>query len=237
MARKLVKVLLIAVLVLGTLVAAAPWALYAYGLRGLPDDSSPSREPSPKVVMQALWLSLTKTTTIHMEPMSPWTWFKVVSSDPDAFPTGHQVAGHAARLMLNRVSLERGTVLKGHLQNAAVTTWISRNWTAEEAADTILAESYFGHGFYGLREAAQGYFGRPPEDLSASEAAVVVTVSEAPSYLSPWCSSMRSLEHAKSLLARLQPGTTFAPRLLPAPPTACKNLPRNPSMGSSKRSR
>jgi hypothetical protein len=222
MARKLIKVLLIAVLVLSTLVAATPWALYAYGLRVLPADSSPSREPSPNVVMQLQWLSLAKTTTMHMEPMSPWTWFKVVSNDPNAFPAGHQVAGYAARLVLNRASPEIGTKLKQHLQNAAVTTWISRTWTTEEAVRTILAESYFGHGFHGLREATQGYFGRPPEGLSASEAAVVVTVSQSPSYLSPWCNPERSLDHAKRLLARIQPDAKFAPRLLPAPPGACK---------------
>lgn len=44
---------------------------------------------------------------------------------------------------------------------------------------------YFGHGFYGLRAASCGYFGRRPGDLSWPQAAVLAGLVQAPSAYDP----------------------------------------------------
>ena len=44
---------------------------------------------------------------------------------------------------------------------------------------------YFGHGFYGLQAASCGYFGRPPDQLSWPQAAVLAGLVQAPSAYDP----------------------------------------------------
>ena len=48
-----------------------------------------------------------------------------------------------------------------------------------------LAEMYFGHGFYGLPAAAQGYFGVTPAQLSWAQASMLAGLVQAPSAYDP----------------------------------------------------
>lgn len=48
-----------------------------------------------------------------------------------------------------------------------------------------LAEMYFGHGFYGLPEAAHGYFGVTPAQLSWAQASMLAGLVQAPSAYDP----------------------------------------------------
>ena len=56
-----------------------------------------------------------------------------------------------------------------------------------------LQAAYFGHGYYGLVSAAQGYFGRSPSDLSWGQASLLAGLVQAPSAYDPY----RHLERAK----------------------------------------
>jgi membrane peptidoglycan carboxypeptidase len=48
-----------------------------------------------------------------------------------------------------------------------------------------LDAAYFGHGFYGVGAAAQGYFGLPPAQLDWAQATVLVGLVQAPSAYDP----------------------------------------------------
>jgi hypothetical protein len=206
------------------LIAFAPWVLYLYGLQGLPSDSSPASDFVPPVMSQALWLSETGTTVMTMEPVSVWdcVW-TLLRGQPEASPPSFRMAYLAARVLISRNSASKNQrPITHHLQQAAITIWISQRWTAEDATRTIFAGMYFGHGFYSLSQASQGYFGLPVHELSSREAAIIAGLVRSPSRYDPWCRPDKSRAFAETLMGRLVPGNNFVEKLRPAPAGACK---------------
>jgi hypothetical protein len=199
------------------------WGLYAYGLNALPSDTSPDREPVPLVALQALWVSVTETTSMVMEPLSPWNWVRAFTIEGQkAFPPSARVASYAARFLLAR----NHDLLPGfssQIKRSSASIWVSRNWKAEEALATILNESYFGHGFRGIKQAVRGYFGLPVEALSVSEAALLAGLIRSPIANDPWCYPQHSNALAEALMVKQNLTTRLSPRLLPAPAGACKD--------------
>lgn len=57
--------------------------------------------------------------------------------------------------------------------------------TKEEILELYANTAYFGNGYYGIYEAAQGYFGKDPADISDYEAAMLAGIPNAPSAYSP----------------------------------------------------
>jgi len=68
---------------------------------------------------------------------------------------------------------------------------IEQRFTKQEILYLYLNQIYFGHGAYGIGEAARTYFGKPVGELSLSEAAQLAGLPKAPSKYSP-------LSHPKS---------------------------------------
>ena len=58
-------------------------------------------------------------------------------------------------------------------------------YTKEEIFELYANTVYFGSGYYGIREAAVGYFGREPLELSDYECAMLAGIPNAPSAYSP----------------------------------------------------
>lgn len=66
-----------------------------------------------------------------------------------------------------------------------------------------LQAAYFGHGFYGLTSAAQGYFGRLPADLSWGQASLLAGLVQAPSAYDPYRHLERARLRQRHVLKRL----------------------------------
>lgn len=62
---------------------------------------------------------------------------------------------------------------------------IERQYSKREILDFYLNRIYFGSGFYGIRSAALGYFGKEPKDLTVEECASIVALIKNPTNLSP----------------------------------------------------
>ena len=62
---------------------------------------------------------------------------------------------------------------------------IEKNYSKDEILGFYLNRIYFGSGFYGVRSASLGYFGKEPRDLSALESAAIVGCIKNPTNLSP----------------------------------------------------
>lgn len=70
---------------------------------------------------------------------------------------------------------------------------IERRYRKDEILGFFVNRSFLGSGYYGLRSAALGYFGKEPKDLTVYECASIVTVLRNPFELSP----MNNLEANK----------------------------------------
>ncbi len=62
---------------------------------------------------------------------------------------------------------------------------IEAELTKEEILERYLNQIYYGHGYYGIKTAASGYFHKDLDDLSLKEIAILVGLPKAPSYYLP----------------------------------------------------
>lgn len=62
---------------------------------------------------------------------------------------------------------------------------IEKRYRKDQILEFYLNRIYFGSGYYGIRSAALGYFGKEPKDLSAIECAAIVGAIKNPTNLSP----------------------------------------------------
>lgn len=63
---------------------------------------------------------------------------------------------------------------------------IEKRYRKTEILDYYLNRIYFGSGFYGIRSAALGYFGKEPKDLTTEECASIVGLIKNPTGISPF---------------------------------------------------
>ena len=63
---------------------------------------------------------------------------------------------------------------------------MERNFSKDKILEVYLNSIYFGSNFYGIYDAAQGYFGKSPDELTIGECAMLAGLPNAPSLYSPY---------------------------------------------------
>jgi penicillin-binding protein 1A len=71
------------------------------------------------------------------------------------------------------------------VKEAELALKLDASYSKNEILQLYLAEVYFGHGFYGLPAAAEGYFGAAPAQLSWAQASMLAGLVQAPSAYDP----------------------------------------------------
>lgn len=64
------------------------------------------------------------------------------------------------------------------------------NYSKDEILELYLNTIYFGSGYYGIKEASQGYFAKEPAMLALPESAMLAGIPNAPSLYSPYVDFM-----------------------------------------------
>lgn len=75
--------------------------------------------------------------------------------------------------------------------------------TKEEILERYLNQVYFGHGYYGIKTAAKGYFKKNLYELSLKEIAILVGLPRAPSFYDPTKNLQVSLARANQVINRM----------------------------------
>ena len=76
--------------------------------------------------------------------------------------------------------------------------------TKEEILERYLNQVYFGHGYYGIKTAALGYFHKELDQLNLKEIAMLVGLPRAPSFYDPTKNLKYSLIRANQVIKRLK---------------------------------
>jgi len=76
--------------------------------------------------------------------------------------------------------------------------------TKEEILERYLNQVYFGHGYYGIRTAAMGYFHKELAQLNQKEIAMLVGLPRAPSFYDPTRNLKYALIRANQVVTRLK---------------------------------
>jgi penicillin-binding protein 1A len=81
---------------------------------------------------------------------------------------------------------------------------IERTFTKDEILEGYLNVVYFGRGSYGIASAAQQYFGKPVNELSLTESALLVGIVKGPAFYDPTKHPERALSRRNTVLSQME---------------------------------
>ena len=90
------------------------------------------------------------------------------------------------------------------LQEVFLTLRMEHSFTKQEILETYLNVIFFGQRAYGVAAAAEVYFGKPLNQLSVAEAAMLAGLPQAPSRFNPVTSPLRATDRRRYVLQRMQ---------------------------------
>lgn len=80
---------------------------------------------------------------------------------------------------------------------------IEKHYSKNEILEFYLNTSYFGNGYYTVREASLGYFNKEPKDLSVSESIMLAGIPNAPSVYNPKENLKLAKERQKQVIDKM----------------------------------
>lgn len=92
--------------------------------------------------------------------------------------------------MVKNVFLSDEQTMARKFQEAALSMYVEHYYTKNEILELYFNTTYFGNGYYGLREACRGYLGKEPSQLNLPESAMIAALPNAPSALNPYKNPM-----------------------------------------------
>jgi membrane peptidoglycan carboxypeptidase len=89
------------------------------------------------------------------------------------------------------------------IQSVVLALKLDATWSKDDLLRMYLDDGYYGHGFYGLTAATEGYFGIPPQDLSWAQATLLAGLFQAPTAYDPFLHPELAKERQAHVLHRL----------------------------------
>jgi penicillin-binding protein 1A len=105
--------------------------------------------------------------------------------------------------LVKNVLLTREKKLSRKIKEAIYAIKLEHALTKEQILERYLNEIYYGHGYYGIKTAADGYFHKKLGDLTLKEMAILVGLPKAPSTYAPTRNYEMSMGRANRVLRRM----------------------------------
>jgi penicillin-binding protein 1A len=105
--------------------------------------------------------------------------------------------------LVKNVLLTREKKLSRKIKEAIYAIKIEQALTKEQILERYLNEIYYGHGYYGIKTAADGYFHKRLSDLTLKEMAILVGLPKAPSTYAPTKNYEISMGRANRVIKRM----------------------------------
>ncbi len=105
--------------------------------------------------------------------------------------------------LVKSIVLTREKKLIRKIKEALLSIRLETILTKEQILERYLNEVYFGHGYYGIRTAAKGYFKKDLYELNIKEIAILVGLPKAPSFYDPTRNLKYSLTRANQVVTRM----------------------------------
>ena len=132
-------------------------------------------------------------------------YFSVLRSIYVDLTTGDYSQGASTITMqtARNMFLTRDKNVTRKLQEIFLTLRMEHSFTKPEILETYLNVIFFGQRAYGVAAAAEVYFGKPLNQLSVAEAAMLAGLPQAPSHYNPVTSPERATERRRYVLQRM----------------------------------
>lgn len=85
----------------------------------------------------------------------------------------------------NLYFIEEDDVISRKIAEIFIAMDLEKNYSKDDILEFYINTIYFGEGFYGIREASNGYYKKEPKDLNLYEATLLAGVPNAPSVYAP----------------------------------------------------
>jgi penicillin-binding protein 1A len=110
------------------------------------------------------------------------------------------------------------------LKEAFLALQIERRYTKDEILELYLNQVYFGSGAYGVEAAAEIFFGKPVQDLTLAECALIAGMPKSPSRYSPLINPSLALKRRAVVLQQMSRTGLITPEELQAATAAPLHL-------------
>ncbi len=161
---------------------------------------APFSEIPPRVI-EAL-LAIEDTTFFEHQGVNIDAIFRAIIKDIEA---GKMVEGASTitqQLVKNKL-LTREKKISRKVKELIYSVILEAALTKEEILERYLNEIYFGHSYYGIKTAADGYFHKELSDLTLKEMAILVGLPKAPSSYAPTKNYEISMGRANRVISRM----------------------------------
>ncbi len=158
-------------------------------------------EEIPPRAIEAL-LAIEDTTFFEHSGMNMDAIFRAIVKDIKARKLVEGASTITQQLVKNTL-LTREKKISRKIKEIIFSLKLERFLTKEQILEKYLNEIYFGHGYYGIKTAADGYFHKELNDLSIKEIAILVGLPKAPSTYAPTKNYEISMGRANRVVSRM----------------------------------
>jgi len=190
---------------------------------------APFDEIPPRVI-EAL-VAIEDTTFFEHSGVNFDAIFRAIIKDLKARKMVEGASTITQQLVKNKL-LTREKKLSRKIKELIYSFKIEHALSKEQILERYLNEIYFGHGYYGIKTAADGYFHKKLSDLTLKEMAILVGLPKAPSTYAPTKNYEISLGRANRVITRMHTlgwidDTTFEKALAERPKVYNDTLTQN----------
>jgi penicillin-binding protein 1A len=155
----------------------------------------------PPQVIEAL-LAIEDTTFFEHYGVNVDAIFRAIIKDIKA---GRLVEGASTitQQLVKNTLLTREKKFSRKLKELIYSLKLESELSKEEILERYLNAIYLGHGYYGIKTAAEGYFHKPLNRLTLKEIAMLVGLPKAPSFYAPTRNYELSLGRANRVISRM----------------------------------
>jgi len=106
--------------------------------------------------------------------------------------------------LIKNVVLTREKTIRRKINEVVLAFKVESELTKEEILERYLNHVYFGHGYYGVKTAALGYFNKNLNELTIKEMAILAGLPKAPSAYDPTRNLDQALARSHQVLSRMR---------------------------------
>jgi penicillin-binding protein 1A len=155
----------------------------------------------PPRIIEAL-VAIEDTTFFEHSGVNFDAIFRAIIKDIKARKMVEGASTITQQLVKNKL-LTREKKLSRKIKELIYSFKIENALTKEQILERYLNEIYFGHGYYGIKTAADGYFHKKLSDLTLKEMAILVGLPKAPSTYAPTKNYEISMGRANRVITRM----------------------------------
>ena len=159
-------------------------------------------EKIPGRVIEAL-VAIEDTLFFEHHGVNPEAIFRAIIKDIKARKLV-EGASTLTQQLVKSTLLTREKKIERKIKEALLSIRLEQVLTKEEILERYLNAIFFGHGYYGIRTVALGYFHKDLDKLSLKEIAVLVGLPKAPSAYDPTRHYANAMARANRVLERMK---------------------------------